>query len=82
MCSLLDVHLLVVYLHSVQVHTSSKNVLAVAMDLVATHLLGVHLLLVYLNSTHIQTSSRDVLAVALDLLGVTYYTCTCKVCTY
>ena len=46
---LLGVHLLVVYfnLHSVQVQTSSRNVLAVKMGLV-----GVCLLVVNLNSTY------------------------------
>ena len=39
--------------------TSSRNVLAVAMDL-----LGVYLLVVHLNSTQVQTGSRNVLAVA------------------
>ena len=48
MCDL-GVHLLVVYLHSIQVQLDMRNVLAVAVNLV-----GVHLLVVYLNSARVQ----------------------------
>ena len=76
-----NVHLLVCYLNCMQVQTGSRNVLAVAMNLLGMKhtrcvtylvcdLLSVCLLVVYLNSTQLQTSSRNVLAVAMNPLCV------------
>ena len=70
MCDLLSVHLLVVYLNSTLIKTTSRNLLPVAMHLQVCDILGVHLLVVYLHSIQVRTSSTNVLAVAMDLLGV------------